>query len=102
MKQFELVNVKYGAPMGRHSYGEAKEISDKRISLFKVNLYDGGYDDGGAYWGVRDRGYSLYCARTDDDYSYQAFTNARSRSEAQTRMGIPSNKLRRRTSDAKS
>lgn len=96
MKQFEDVNYKYGVPMGRRSYGEAKEISDKRISLFKVNLVDGGYDDGGAYWGVRDRGYSLYCARTGDNCSYQAFTYANSRREAQTRLDIPSSKLKRK------
>lgn len=44
-------NCRYGAPMGRGSYGEPpihKKISDCAVPLTR------GYDKGGAYWGSGD------------------------------------------------
>jgi hypothetical protein len=58
MKQFTMSNCKYGAPMGRASYG----TPETPAKLFKVNLDSGGYDDGSAYWG-HGGGY-LYCLET--------------------------------------
>jgi len=81
--------------MGRSEYGEAREVSDKRIHLFRVRLVDGDYDDGGAYWG----GYPskpLYCARTGDDCTYRQFVRASSRKEAAQLLEIPDSKLMRK------
>jgi hypothetical protein len=96
MKQFEEVSCKYGAPMGRYTYGQAKDCKDNSISLFRVKL-NGDYDDGGAYWG----GYPskpLYCARCLDPYQspddrYRGFTRANSRAEAARELMIPACKL---------
>lgn len=61
MKQFTDVNSQYGAPMGRRDF-----IGDTgapyKFRLFKVRLDSGGYDDGGAYWGL---GEPLYCADSE-------------------------------------
>lgn len=76
-KQFCPVNSRYGAPMGRSSYGVPEQCAPKSIRVFKVNLDSGGYDDGGAYWGHGD---ALYCAT--DDADYRDFTRAKSRARA--------------------
>lgn len=46
------VHSKYGAPMGRreqHARFRGEITSRLRLSLVRLN--NGGYDDGGAYWG---------------------------------------------------
>lgn len=47
------VNVKYGAPMGRHYYHRTG-LTDPQFQLERVPLIDGGYDAGAAYWGTPD------------------------------------------------
>lgn len=56
-QQLPRVSTKYGAPMGRISTLPPGGISG-RAKLFRVRLDSGGYDDGGAYWGI---GGLLYC-----------------------------------------
>ena len=46
------VSCKYGAPMGRHTGPEYLDTSLGKISLRRVPLDSGGYDKGGAYWGI--------------------------------------------------
>lgn len=84
MTQFSNVSSTYGAPMGRHEYGIAENCEPGSISVFKVNLDSGGYDDGGAYWGIPS---NLYCAQDDDD-RYIHFVRANSPSEAISKLGI--------------
>lgn len=58
------VSSKYGAPMGRQSYGaHDPSKGTPRLSLQRVRIDRGGYDSGGAYWGL---GEPLYVA-TDGD-----------------------------------
>lgn len=46
------VNCQYGAPMGRgQSHARNKEILVK-FRLSRVYVNSGGYDRGGAYWGI--------------------------------------------------
>lgn len=71
--QFPDVVSTYGAPMGRPSYGQPIA----KCRLFRVRIDSGGYDDGGAYWGI---GAPLYCATDEVDF-YQ-FTRAIDRSAA--------------------
>ena len=52
-KQFPEVSSKYGAPLGRLT--SLLGATPKGIRLFKVRLDSGGYDDGGAYWGLPQR-----------------------------------------------
>lgn len=89
MTQFNKVDVSGGAPMGRKSFGAIPEES-KSVSLFKVELDSGGYDDGGAYWGLS--GAALYCARSEDG-KYQGFTRANSRLEAAIQLKLPNRVL---------
>jgi hypothetical protein len=51
--------------MGRHSHGLPQNCKPRTIRLFHVRIDSGGYDDGGAYWGLGD---PIYCASNDDDY----------------------------------
>ena len=63
-KQLSDVNCKYGAPMGRPQRGRNITSADRvRFSLQKVRIDSGGYDSGGAYWGV---GNPLYWACSED------------------------------------
>jgi hypothetical protein len=68
MPKMTPCNTRYGAPMGRHSYGLIQNCKPGSVRLFHVPLDSGGYDDGGAYWGHGER---LYCARTDDGEFFQ-------------------------------
>lgn len=46
------VNCKYGAPMGRRSDAKEIEPEDRKVFDCRVYLDYGGYDKGGAYWGL--------------------------------------------------
>jgi hypothetical protein len=63
--KMQKVNCQYGAPMGRRSYGLIQNCEARTVRLFRVNLDQGGYDNGGAYWGT---GEPIYCATDDADY----------------------------------
>ena len=56
------VSCTYGAPMGRHTGPEPASGGDK-WHLRKIRLDSGGYDPGGAYWGI---GLPLYWAMNQD------------------------------------
>lgn len=82
--QFDNVSCRYGAPMGRSSYGTVGyEFEPRSVRLFRVNIDNGGYDDGGAYWG---HGEPLYCAT--DDSGYREFIRAGSRFDAAALLQI--------------
>ena len=87
MNQFPHVNCQYGAPMGRPSFG-TPEHAEHKIRVFRVNLDSGGYDDGGAYWGI---GQALYCAT--DGADYRQFLRATSRLAAIAALEIPRARL---------
>lgn len=61
------VNCRYGAPMGRPSIHCIQE-SPMKFSLQWVRLDSGGYDNGGAYWGIGQR---LYWAAAVDETTGQ-------------------------------
>lgn len=88
-------NCKYGAPMGRRTWGVLEHDEEMKLYLFHVPLDSGGYDRGGAYWGS---GQKLYCAtdKPSDDCTYYQFVRANSRKEAAELLGIPNYRLRRR------
>lgn len=84
MSQFEQVSCRYGAPMGRREDGHIETRVKRFVRLFRVRINSGGYDDGGAYWGI---GEPLFCA-IDDDGNRQ-FVRARSRFLAAVKLDIP-------------
>ena len=85
------VSCQYGAPMGRSEYGRAEACLDSTVFLFKVSIDSGGYDSGGAYWGVG--GPQLYCA-ADGAGNYRRFVRADSRQEAMGKLGLKCNQLK--------
>lgn len=72
------VSTRYGAPLGRASRSNL-DTDAGRIYLQRVPLDSGGYDRGGAYWGI---GAPLFCAMDQDGRTY--FLRARSRDAAKT------------------
>lgn len=59
------VSSKYGAPMGR---ADKAQDTGLRMHLRRVRINNGGYDDGGAYWGI---GQPLYAYDDgENDWSY--------------------------------
>jgi hypothetical protein len=88
-KQFEAVNCKYGAPVGRRESHHIDPTKQNSIRLFKVNVDSQGYDDGGAYWGI---GQPLYCAMQYDT-DYLEFIRANSRKAAADQLAIPNELL---------
>lgn len=89
--QFDPVECALGAPFGRREWSADGIISDRSVSVFRVRIDSGGYDDGGAYWGI---GRPIYCAR-DDSGSFRRFIRASSRAEAIQAMRIASHLLKR-------
>lgn len=69
-QQFSNVSAKYGAPMGRRSILDNPEAT---VTVFKMTMVDGDYDDGGAYWGAGPDNESIYVARGD---GFEATTRA--------------------------
>lgn len=79
MKQFTKVSGRFGAPMGRQPIFDNP---DATVTVFKVNMVDGDYDDGGAYWGGPPND-PLYCARGD---GFLDFTRAKNQIEAEVHL----------------
>jgi len=74
------VNDLRGAPMGRRSYHGPRDT----VGLFRlqrVYLNAGGYDNGGAYWGI---GAPLYWY--SDDGNLVGYLRARDRSDAKRQI----------------
>ncbi len=46
------VNSNYGAPLGRHTGPDYLDAAAGKVCLRRVTLNSGGYDKGGAYWGI--------------------------------------------------
>ena len=61
------VNARYGAPMGRPAQGAGADPMTP-FELRRIRINNGGYDDGGAYWGTGQPLY-WYCSYETDDVS---------------------------------
>lgn len=94
MVQFRKVNSQYGAPMGRRNTGNAPIDDIKTVRVFCVRLDSGGYDDGGAYWGL---GKPIYCATDGADYF--ATVRADSRLRAIVELELPAACLKTKGSE---
>jgi hypothetical protein len=72
------VSGRYGAPMGRP---DGMIDDGEPLYLRRIRINSGGYDDGGAYWGL---GAPLYAYGTGDgDWKY---LRARSRDDAKAKI----------------
>ena len=84
------VSSPYGAPMGRYTGPNYLETCAGRLHLMRVRLNSGGYDAGGAYWGL---GAPLYYfehdGETEQVYGYVRGTT-RDKAKAQVRETYPS------------
>jgi hypothetical protein len=74
------VGSKYGAPMGRCSL----HPTPGKVHLYRVRLNQGGYDKGGAYWGI---GAPLWCVWNGGGFLFlRAETRELAKSKAQERL----------------
>lgn len=78
----DLVDSKYGAPMGRRSWLPCN-AEPRTVRVFHVTINCGGYDIGGAYWGLGQR---IYCAT--DTVEYREFVRADTRTAAIAALNI--------------
>lgn len=83
MSQLPKVSSEYGAPMGRR-----ESPLGENVRLFRVRINSGGYDDGGAYWGL---GRPLYCAQCPEGGIQ--FVRADSRLRAVAELSIEAGSL---------
>ena len=85
MFNFTKAYSKRGADMGRLTYMPRAPSQPIKLHLERVPIDSGGYDRGGAYWGLGD---PLYVAHAED---VQLFYRAKSRDEAKaaTKFDIP-------------
>ncbi len=64
MRKLSNVSSIYGAPMGRtETTYHADQHDPHKFSIQLIRLDNGGYDSGGAYWGI---GQQLYWAYADN------------------------------------
>lgn len=76
-----LSNCRYGAPMGRA--GTVLDHETRGTGKWKARIVlidEQGYDPGGAYWGLRNHGESLFCVQ--DGMGNLAFVDAAGEAEA--------------------
>lgn len=66
MSKLPNVSTPYGAPMGR---AEKHQEPEGKLTVRQVHLDNGGYDSGGAYWGLPN---NLHLVE-DESGEYQAF-----------------------------
>lgn len=78
------LDARFGAAMGRSS---DNLDADGLLSARKVRIDSQGYDQGGAYWGLRPRGQHLYAVQ--DGMGNLAFVDAPSNPVALTRALEP-------------
>lgn len=78
----DRVDSKYGAPMGRAEWLPCN-AEPGTVRVFHVTINSGGYDIGGAYWGL---GPPIYCAT--DTAEYREFIRADSRAAAISGLNI--------------
>lgn len=93
-RKFSKVSTRYGAPMGCREDGYLETDIQRFVRLFRVRLDSGGYDDGGAYWGI---GSPLWCAEDGD--GNRQFIRATSRRDAALALRIPTGALKVGLSD---
>ncbi len=90
--QLSNVSSHRGAPMGRTQSHDAADTASapRRFYLERVRLNNGGYDAGGAYWGI---GAPLYRAYSDTSANgkenlprVETYSRARSRDDAKSEV----------------
>lgn len=80
------VHSKYGAPIGRAGltcivFATRACGEDAKVKLARVRINQGGYDDGGAYWGIWEPLYYASFYDNDGDIN-ECFLRAHSREQA--------------------
>jgi hypothetical protein len=76
----------YGASLGRRDYHASDRANvSVRLSVAHVRLNSGGYDNGGAYWGVGSPLYRV-AGETSDGDTVEFFMRAADRSEVKARV----------------
>ncbi len=80
------VNSQYGAPMGRRSDHLSALIVEpqEKVTLRRIRLNSGGYDSGGAYWGIGQP--LFYWAVIQDGDESSGFLRARNREDAKRQI----------------
>lgn len=63
-------------------------LADQSVRVFRVPINSGGYDSGGAYWGI---GAPLYCATDQEEYT--RYIRAQCREEAICALRLPNRVL---------
>jgi len=81
------VNCQYGAPMGRRGNGTPAHVDGEKLYLRRVPLDSGGYDSGGAYWGLGQRLYAW--SNIEGDRSGYLRARDRDAAKAEIRKDAP-------------
>lgn len=101
-REITPVHSSRGAPMGRFECHEIQPVF-KSVECFEVPINSGGYDQGGAYWGL-GFGSRLFCLCQPDHESrdglnrrqyFRVFIRARNRGAAIDKSGLALAMLKR-------
>lgn len=74
-----------GAMMGRMDDVPEEGAPWPKLYLFKMDMFDGAYDSGGAYWGVGDFN-TGWMYRVTDGRTINIFIRAKNRKEAKSEI----------------
>lgn len=94
MRQLPPVSTQFGAPMGRQEGRSAQPTAP--VEVLRMPLDDGGYDSGGAYWGLPN---NLF--RVEDGDEFCTYLRAQSKADAieQFKKAYPDAEVRTDTYD---
>lgn len=89
-RQFEPVDCSRGAPMGRPYRSPAPDVAPPAIlRVRRVRIDSGGYDDGGAYWGLGAPLWQLHGGNGAVSNFYRACTKRAALAEARALYPSP-------------
>jgi len=88
MKPLSLskVNCRFGAPMGRSNQLPINKNSEGKLQIRRLKLFDGCYDEGGAYWGTPANLYHAEGDLRNEDETAIIFVRANSRKDAKDKI----------------
>jgi hypothetical protein len=78
------VSSKFGAPMGRGS-AHSTEAQSPKLRMARVRLDNGGYDNGGAYWGHGEPLYHVESENGEIDYFVRGYDRERAKREVRAK-----------------
>lgn len=85
MAKLDRVDASRGAPLGRDDKPSLCPNVRRKFQVMRIRLNSGGYDSGGAYWGIGPRLYWASCIDGSIEFFFRAKDRAAAKAEVTKR-----------------